>query len=218
MRKSESPREWNSQRIAEDSFDPDSIAHSGPNLPDSWRKTESPAFPVGNLRRKCPMAEKSSGRLWKNYTNRIVNLTASRDGETTGCNHGSTIVVEPMRKVRLFCCHWGRRWQPAATRHPRGRCHRDSAASSRALLRNLAQRLEHGRASKMEDPPFPVLTLTTHGDHDVDGRSRPHWISGGPPRRGPCSWPGSRQRSCSLQTSWKDRRFLSRRGSIRRFS
>jgi hypothetical protein len=67
------------------------------------------------------MAEKISARLWKIYTNRIVNLTASRDGETTGCNHGSTIVVEPTRKVQRFILSWGARGQPCRTRHPRGR-------------------------------------------------------------------------------------------------
>ena len=37
-------------------------------------------FPVGNLRRKSPKVEKNSRQVWKNYTIRIVNLTANAGG------------------------------------------------------------------------------------------------------------------------------------------
>jgi hypothetical protein len=81
------------------------------------------------------MTEKSSRRLWKNYTNRIVNLTATRDGEITGCNHGLAIIVEPIREAvrdgfrpathhlggSAHLIFWGARGQSSRTRRPRMR-------------------------------------------------------------------------------------------------
>ena len=49
---------------------PDQIAE---NLDENRR---TPAFQVENLKKKSPSPEKSSGRGWKSYTSRFVNLTA----------------------------------------------------------------------------------------------------------------------------------------------
>jgi hypothetical protein len=86
-------------RSAEDPIDPDSIAYSGPKIADFWRKSESPAFPEGNLRGKSPIEQKNSGRVWKNYTIFIVNLTAATEGQYLGCNHESTVIADPIDEI-----------------------------------------------------------------------------------------------------------------------
>ena len=104
--------------------------------------------------------------MWKNYTIPVVNLTAAKEGKYLGCNHGSTVIGDPIDEI---AARWGRERRLSAPGTP----HATIALNGfqPCALRHLAERLEQGRTRKVEDPPFPVLTLTTHGDHPPMVRS-----------------------------------------------
>jgi len=53
----------------------------------------------GKLEEKISNRTKNSGRVWKNYTICIVNLTAAKEGQYLGCNHGSTTIADPIDEI-----------------------------------------------------------------------------------------------------------------------